>query len=41
VFLTHGEKESAVALADTLRSTRRWNVEVPRLGQREELELAE
>ncbi|MEX2185558.1 MAG: MBL fold metallo-hydrolase [Pirellulales bacterium] len=33
VFLTHGEKSSAAALAETLRSERKWNVTIPRLGQ--------
>jgi metallo-beta-lactamase family protein len=32
VFLTHGEPESAAALADTLRKDRGWNVTVPHLG---------
>jgi metallo-beta-lactamase family protein len=40
VFLTHGEKQSALALAQELRSKRGWNIEVPRLGQRVELEPA-
>lgn len=33
VFLTHGEKEGAVALADELRTSRGWNTHVPRLGE--------
>lgn len=33
VFLTHGEKVNAEALAAELRSTRGWNVTVPRLGE--------
>jgi len=37
VFLTHGEKESALALADELRTERGWNTHVPRLGERVEL----
>jgi metallo-beta-lactamase family protein len=36
-FFTHGEKTAAHALADELRSTRGWNVAVPRLGQSFEL----
>jgi metallo-beta-lactamase family protein len=39
VFLTHGEKESALALAEELRRTRGWSTEVPRLGQRVDLEM--
>lgn len=33
-FLTHGEAESAGALADTLRADRGWDVVIPRLGNR-------
>jgi metallo-beta-lactamase family protein len=33
VFLTHGEKPSAEALAETLRGERKWNVAIPQLGQ--------
>ncbi len=40
VFITHGEKESAVALADELHTTRGWNTCVPRLGQSFDLEKA-
>ena len=29
VFLTHGDEEAAESLAAELRSTRRWNVEIP------------
>lgn len=32
-FITHGEKPSAVALADELRRTRGWNAVVPTMGQ--------
>jgi metallo-beta-lactamase family protein len=38
VFLTHGEKPSALALAETLRAEHAWNVVVPRLGDRFELD---
>lgn len=38
VFMTHGELPSANALADELRSTRNWNVVVPKLHQTVELE---
>jgi metallo-beta-lactamase family protein len=38
VFLTHGEPESAVALAETLRHDRGWNVTVPHLGDQFTLE---
>lgn len=37
-FLTHGEPESADALADELRSSRDWDVMVPDLGETYELE---
>lgn len=40
VFLTHGEKPSATALADELRSKRGWNTHVPQLGESVELEIA-
>ncbi|HEX4148001.1 MAG TPA: MBL fold metallo-hydrolase, partial [Pirellulales bacterium] len=40
VFLTHGEKPSATALADELRSKRGWNTYVPQLGETVELEAA-
>lgn len=33
VFLTHGEPDSAEALADTLREERGWKVAVPDLGE--------
>jgi len=33
VFLTHGEKDRAVALADELRVTRGWDTVVPKLGE--------
>ena len=36
-FLTHGEKASALALADELRTTRSWNTCVPKLGESFEL----
>ena len=36
-FLTHGEPDSALALADTLRTERGWNVHLPELGERVEL----
>lgn len=36
-FLTHGEIESATALADELRSGRGWEVHVPALGESQEL----
>jgi metallo-beta-lactamase family protein len=38
VFLTHGEKPSALALAEELRRTRSWNTVVPRMGQSFELD---
>lgn len=38
VYLTHGEKDSAHALADTLRKTRSWQVSVPHHGQKVTLE---
>jgi metallo-beta-lactamase family protein len=38
VFITHGEKESALALAEELRRTRGWATQVPRLGERVDLE---
>jgi metallo-beta-lactamase family protein len=40
-FITHGEPESAAALAETLRSTRRWDVVTPRMDQSFDLEPAE
>ena len=33
VFLTHGEKSSAEALAEELSTSRGWDVTVPKLGQ--------
>ncbi|MEX0712509.1 MAG: MBL fold metallo-hydrolase [Pirellulales bacterium] len=38
VFLTHGEKEGALALAEQLRTGHGWNVCVPKLGESFELE---
>jgi metallo-beta-lactamase family protein len=38
VFLTHGEKQSSMALADELRARRGWDTHVPRLGEKVELE---
>ena len=37
VFLVHGEPDSAAALAETLRETRGWDVEVPDFGATFEL----
>ena len=37
-FLTHGEKASAEALAETLRRDRGWQVRVPRMGETVTLE---
>jgi len=37
VFLTHGEPDSAEALADELSGSRGWNVHVPDLGETVEL----
>ena len=37
VFITHGEKPSAVSLADELRRTRSWNTVVPKMGESFEL----
>jgi len=37
VFLTHGEKSSAMALAEQIRSQHGWPVTIPRLGQSVEL----
>jgi metallo-beta-lactamase family protein len=37
-FLTHGEPDSASALAEALRAQRGWNVHLPELGERVELE---
>ena len=37
VYLTHGEKRSAQAFAETLRQTRDWNVQIPALGEVVEL----
>lgn len=39
VFLTHGEPDSAEALADELRQSRKWNVHIPDLGETQELSL--
>ena len=36
-FLTHGEPDSAAAFADTLRSQRGWDVEVPQMADSFEL----
>jgi metallo-beta-lactamase family protein len=36
-FLTHGEPDSALALAEALRAERGWNVHLPELGERVEL----
>lgn len=36
-FLTHGEPDSAEALAETLRTQRGWEVRVPELGEVQEL----
>ena len=36
-FLTHGEPDSALALAETIRAERGWNVHLPELGERVEL----
>ena len=38
VFLTHGEPDSAAALGETIRKTRGWNVHLPELGERVELD---
>jgi metallo-beta-lactamase family protein len=37
-FITHGEKASAESLAKELRTSRGWNVVVPRLGQTVDLQ---
>ncbi len=37
VFLTHGEPDSAEALADELSGSRKWDVHVPDLGETHEL----
>ena len=37
VFLTHGEPDSAEALADELNGSREWDVHVPDLGETHEL----
>ena len=37
VFLTHGEPDSAAALADTLRTERKWDVTVPDLADKHTL----
>ncbi|MDZ4780196.1 MAG: MBL fold metallo-hydrolase [Planctomycetia bacterium] len=37
VFLTHGEKASSESFAAALRTTRQWDVVVPRMGQAFEL----
>lgn len=39
VFLTHGEKPSALSLAEELRRQRHWDVVVPRMGEVVELSL--
>lgn len=36
-FLTHGEPDSAAAMADTLREERGWEVEIPQMDQAFEL----
>jgi metallo-beta-lactamase family protein len=36
-FITHGEKPSAIALADELHRTRGWNTVVPKMGESFEL----
>ncbi len=41
VFLTHGEKPSALALAEELQRTRTWNTVVPRMGESFELDSAD
>jgi metallo-beta-lactamase family protein len=38
MFVTHGEKASALALAEELRRTRGWPAYVPRLGESIDLE---
>lgn len=38
VFLTHGEKESALALGAELQATRGWSTHVPRMGESVELD---
>ncbi|HWC90707.1 MAG TPA: MBL fold metallo-hydrolase [Pirellulales bacterium] len=38
MFVTHGEKASALALAEELRRTRGWPTHVPRLGESIDLE---
>ena len=40
VFLTHGERDSAASLAEELRSTRGWDVQIPSLGDKVTLEPA-
>jgi len=37
VFLTHGEPDSATALAETLAEDRGWDCHVPAIGERHEL----
>ena len=39
VFITHGEKQSAHAFADELRTRRGWDTYVPRLGETVALEM--
>jgi len=36
-FLTHGEPDSAAALADTLRGQKKWKVSIPAMGEAREL----
>ena len=38
VFITHGELSTATHFADELRTTKGWNVEVPKMGECVELE---
>jgi len=40
VFLTHGEPDSAAALAEELSKSRGWHVHVPDLGETHELEIS-
>lgn len=40
VYLTHGERTSAEALADVLVAEKRWQVRIPRLGETDDLEDA-
>ncbi|MBX7165410.1 MAG: MBL fold metallo-hydrolase [Pirellulales bacterium] len=39
-FLTHGEKQASLNLAEELRRSRGWNVTVPRMGESVELEAS-